>query len=200
MHAKKFFALVLVAATTSAAPIDEGVQARQSCADVAVFFARGTTEPGTLGTIIGPGFQTALRGALGTRSLTFTGINYPATIAGFLAGGDAGGARTMANSVTSTASSCPNTKLVISGYSQGAQLVHLAAAQLSATVQNRVVAAVTFGDPNRDKALPGVLQGRRKTFCAAGDLICTGSAIVLPPHLSYGANAQEAASFVVARV
>ena len=104
-------------------------------------------------------------------------------------------------------------------YSQGAQVVHLAAAQLSATVQSRVVAAVTFGDPNRDKALPGVLESRRRTFCAAGDLICAGQIIVLPPHLSYGAvsellvmqkimnaqpklnqNAQEAASFVVARV
>ncbi|KIM48563.1 carbohydrate esterase family 5 protein [Hebeloma cylindrosporum] len=197
MQAKAFITLLFVAATAFSAPI---INARENCADVAVFFARGTTEPGTLGAIIGPGFQTALRGALGGRSLSFNGIEYPATIAGFLSGGDAGGARTMANSITSTANSCPNTKIVMSGYSQGAQLVHLAAAQLSATVQNRVVAAVTFGDPNRDKSLPGVLQGRRKTFCAAGDLICTGSVIVLPSHLSYGANAQEAASFVVGRV
>lgn len=116
MHAKTFIALVLAAAIAFAAPIIEEIEARQNCADVAVFFARGTTEPGTLGTIIGPGFQTALQGALGTRSLSFTGINYPATIAGFLAGGDAGGARTMANSVTSTANSCPNTKIVMSGY------------------------------------------------------------------------------------
>jgi hypothetical protein len=78
---------------------------------------------------------------------------------------------------------------------------------------------VTFGDPDRDKTLPGVLESRRKTFCATGDLICDGQSIVLPPHLSYGAvsellvmqkimnvepklrqDAPEAASFVVARV
>lgn len=89
---------------------------RQSCADVTVYFARGTGESGTIGTIVGPPFQSALQSALGSRSLDFVGINYPASIAGFLAGGDPGGATTMANSVTSKASSCPNTKIVISGY------------------------------------------------------------------------------------
>lgn len=89
---------------------------RQSCADVTVYFARGTGESGTIGTIVGPPFQSALQSALGSRSLDFIGINYPASIAGFLAGGDPGGATTMANSVTSKASSCPNTKIVISGY------------------------------------------------------------------------------------
>jgi len=68
-------------------------------------------------------------------------------------------------------------------YSQGTQLVHLAAAQVS-TNQNRVVAVVTFGDPDRDQVLPGVLEGRRKTFCAKDDLICDGKVIVLPAHLS----------------
>ncbi|KAG6864064.1 hypothetical protein C0991_000459, partial [Blastosporella zonata] len=102
-------ALVL---TALASPIDP----RQSCADVTVYFARGTTEPGTLGTIVGPPFQAALQSALSGKSLNFVGIPYPATIAGFLAGGDQGGATTMANDVTSTASACPNTKIVISGY------------------------------------------------------------------------------------
>jgi len=56
------------------------------CVDVVVFFARGTTESGTLGTIIDPGFQTALRRTLGMQSLSFTGIDYHTTIVGFLAG------------------------------------------------------------------------------------------------------------------
>ena len=78
-------------------------------------------------------------------------------------------------------------------YSQGAQLVHLAADHLSAAYQDRVVAVVTFGDPDRDRVLPGVLESRRETFCAAGDLICEGEAIrvVLPPHLSYGAVSER---------
>ena len=42
---------------------------------------------------------------------------------------------------------CPNTKVVISGYSQGAMLVHNAAKQLSTDVAGKISAAVTFGDP-----------------------------------------------------
>ncbi|TFK40467.1 cutinase [Crucibulum laeve] len=196
------FTLAISASSAVAAPFTNPAElkARQSCADVVVYFARGTTEPGTLGTIVGPPFQAALTSALRGKSLSFVGVNYPATVAGYLAGGDVGGATTMANSVTSTANSCPNSKIVISGYSQGAQVTHLAAARLSSTIQNRVSAVVTFGDPDRDQALPGVLQGRRKTFCAAGDLICEGQPIILAPHLSYGANTPEAASFVAARV
>ena len=90
--------------------------ARQSCADVTVYFARGTGESGTIGTIVGPPFESALRASLGSRSLEFVGIDYPASIAGFLEGGDPGGATTMANSVISKANSCPDAKIVISGY------------------------------------------------------------------------------------
>jgi len=176
------------------------LESRQSCADVTVYFARGTTEPGTLGIIVGPPFESALQSALGSKTLQFTGIDYPATIAGFLAGGDQGGATTMANSVTSTANSCPNTKIIISGYSQGAQVTHLAAGKLSSAIQDRVNAAVVFGDPDNGQAFPGPIAGRSKTFCAPGDDICEGGILVLPPHLSYGADAPAAASFVVSQI
>ncbi|KAF5338511.1 hypothetical protein D9611_013293 [Ephemerocybe angulata] len=106
----------------------------------------------------------------------------------------------MATSVTSTANSCPNTKIVISGYSQGAQVTHLAARQLTSAIQNRVVAVVTFGDPYQSTALPGVLESRRKTFCNVGDLICTGQPIVLAPHLAYGSDVTAAAAFVKTKV
>lgn len=89
---------------------------RQSCAAVTVIFARGTTEIGTVGTYVGPYFKSALDSALGSKSLRFVGLDYPADIAGFLAGGSPQGATTMANFVTSTASSCPNTAIVMSGY------------------------------------------------------------------------------------
>ncbi|GLB42494.1 putative catalyzes the hydrolysis of cutin, a polyester that forms the structure of plant cuticle [Lyophyllum shimeji] len=193
---KAYTLLLTFALSALGAPIES----RQSCPDVTVFFARGTTEPGTLGTIVGPPFQAALQSALGGRTLDFQGIPYPATIAGFLAGGDRGGAATMGNSVTSKANSCPNTKIVISGYSQGAQVTHLAAGMLSSAIQNRVNAAVVFGDPDNGQAFPGPIAGRSKTFCAAGDNICAGGILVLPPHLSYGANAPAAASFVVSKI
>jgi cutinase len=107
--------VLVLALSAFATPIEP----RQSCADVTVYFARGTGEVGTLGTIIGPPFKSALQSALRTKSLEFVGVDYAASVAGFLAGGDAAGATKMANSVTSKASSCPNTKIVISGYRYG---------------------------------------------------------------------------------
>lgn len=42
---------------------------------------------------------------------------------------------------------CPNTKVVMSGYSQGAMLVHNAAKQLPANISGKVSVVVNFGDP-----------------------------------------------------
>lgn len=109
--------LSAIAAVAAPTPLRAGeLEARQACPDVQVFFARGTGEIGTLGTVVGPRFSAALNRELSGQSVSFTGIDYAASVAGFLAGGDARGARTMADSVTSTANSCPNTKIVISGY------------------------------------------------------------------------------------
>jgi cutinase len=110
---KTAFLPVALAALAYAAP---PLESRQSCADVTVVFARGTGEASPIGTIVGPPFQSALQGAIGGRSLNFIGVDYPATVGGFLQGGDPNGARTMANDVTSTASSCPDTEIVMSGY------------------------------------------------------------------------------------
>ncbi|KAG6899642.1 hypothetical protein C0993_008419 [Termitomyces sp. T159_Od127] len=197
----KSTALIAFALSALALPLEP----RQSCADVTVFFARGTGETGTIGTIVGPPFQAALQAALAGRSLNFEGIPYAASIAGFLEGGDPAGAATMANDVTTTATACPDTDIVISGYSkfygsQGAQVTHLAAARLSSSVQNRVRAAVVFGDPDNGQAFPGPIQAHELTFCAAGDDICAGGDLILPAHLSYGADAGQAASFVISQI
>ncbi|EKM82449.1 hypothetical protein AGABI1DRAFT_117924 [Agaricus bisporus var. burnettii JB137-S8] len=181
MFKANFFALAL-SALAYAAPFSS----RQACADVTVVYARGTTEVPLIGTVVGPPFASALRIALGGRSLNFVGVDYDADIAGFLVGGDPEGARTMARDVTSFANSCPDTAIVMSGYSQGAQVTHLAAEQLSSSVRERVNAVVVFGDPKNGDGFPGVLDDRSITFCAFGDNICDGGVLVLLPHLSYG--------------
>ncbi|KIJ33758.1 carbohydrate esterase family 5 protein [Sphaerobolus stellatus SS14] len=174
--------------------------ARATCADVTVVFARGTTEAAPIGSIVGPPFKAALQSALGKKSLNFIGVTYAADVAGFEAGGDPAGSKTLAANVTAQASACPNTKIVISGYSQGAQLVHKGSVLLSTSVQSRVNAVVMFGDPDNGQALPGVLNSRKITFCATGDIICLGGQIITVFHLGYGANAAAAASFVVSKI
>jgi cutinase len=99
----------------AAKPIDT----RAACSDLTVVFARGTTETGDLGSLVGPPFQTALKSAMGTATVSMVGVpspDYPATVAEFLAGGSATGTTKMAALVTSALAACPNTKMVIAGY------------------------------------------------------------------------------------
>ena len=44
------------------------------------------------------------------------GVDYSASVAGFLEGGDPAGSKTMAALVEQAMTQCPNTKVVMSGY------------------------------------------------------------------------------------
>lgn len=68
------------------------------CGDVVVVYARGTTEPGSVGSLVGPPFFTAVRKRLTTKGKTLAvqGVDdYEADVTGFLQGGDAKGSRRM---------------------------------------------------------------------------------------------------------
>ncbi|KAJ7887485.1 cutinase [Mycena olivaceomarginata] len=167
---------------------------------VKVIFARGTTEAPPIGTVAGPPLQAALKTALGGKSLSFQGVDYPADIPGFLAGGDAQGSKTMAADLTKAATSCPNAAIVTVGYSQGGQLVHNSAKQLSPDVSSRINAAVIFGDPDNGAAVDGVSAANTKIVCHNGDNICAHGDLILLPHLTYGQDAGSAAAFIASKV
>ncbi|KAF9258681.1 cutA, cutinase A [Marasmius fiardii PR-910] len=205
MFRSAYFLIVAVLALFSPPTISTptGLMARQTgvqCADVMVFFARGTTEPAPIGTIVGPPLQSALKSALGGKSLSFNGVDYPADIPGFLQGGDPQGSKTMAQDLTNAANACPNAALVSVGYSQGGQLVHNSAKQLSPDVQSRISAAVIFGDPDNGQAVTGVSADKTKIVCHTGDNICAGGDLVLAPHLTYGKDTGDAAKFIASKV
>ncbi|PPQ72420.1 hypothetical protein CVT26_003783 [Gymnopilus dilepis] len=187
--------LLALAAFAIAAP-----SIRQSCADVTVIFARGSTEPPPIGLLVGPQFEAALQSALGSRSLNFVGVDYAASLLRYLEGGDRQGAATMAQDVESAAASCPETKIVMSGYSQGGELIHLAVPELPAATQDRINAIVIFGDPEDGQPFPGNLNSVEKTFCHEGDNICSHGILILPPHLTYADDAPAAANFVVSTI
>ncbi|KAE9402668.1 cutinase, partial [Gymnopus androsaceus JB14] len=148
-----------------------------------VIFARGTTEPAPIGTLVGPPLEAALTAALDGKSLSFQGVNYPASIAGFEEGGDPAGSQTMADDLTSAVDSCPNAKIVSSGYSQGGQLVHNSAKLISAAVAERINAVVIFGDPDFPQPVAQVSSSIVDVDCHAGDDICEGGDMILEPHL-----------------
>jgi cutinase len=67
-----------------------------TCTTYTVIFARGTTEPGNVGILVGPPFFDALRSLVGTSALTIQGVNdYSASVDGYLEGGDPAGSAEM---------------------------------------------------------------------------------------------------------
>lgn len=115
------FTLVLTVATVAfAAPIERrGLISNDllngPCKAVTVIFARGTTELGNIGAVVGPQLDFALNDRLGN-NVAFQGVDYPASIAGFLIGGSPEGADTLASLVNTAATKCPSTQIVLSGY------------------------------------------------------------------------------------
>ncbi|KAJ7351310.1 cutinase, partial [Mycena albidolilacea] len=167
-------------------------------------FARGTNEDGNVGARVGPPVIADLRAALGTTGIAAQGVDYDASVLGYLEGGDPTGSTTMTTLINTAASKCPSTKIVIGGYSQGAQLVHNAASKLTAAVTARIAAVVVFGDPDRvgRSTLPpvGTIPAAKvDSFCHTGDIICTGSGGAAE-HLNYDEDAPSASAFIVARV
>ncbi|OBK15866.1 cutinase family protein [Mycobacterium asiaticum] len=90
-----------------------GRVAAASCSDVDVVFARGRFEsagPGTLGNA----FISSLRSKIGGRSMSTYAVKYPADTEVDI------GANDMSRHVQYMVNSCPNTRLVLGGYSLGA--------------------------------------------------------------------------------
>ncbi|EFQ26957.1 cutinase [Colletotrichum graminicola] len=177
------------------------------CRPVTLIWARGTTQPGNTGEAgsEGPTFFNALASMIGTENLAVQGVNYAANILGFLLGGDPAGSTTMANLVAQATqlqaiAQCPDTKIVLSGYSQGGQLVHNAANKLTAAQIARISAVLIFGDPFNGQPVGLVPASKVKVICHTGDNICEGGIIITAQHRNYEQDAILAAAFVAGLV
>ena len=99
------------------------VASAQPCPDVGVIFARGTNEaPGVDG--VGQAFVDAVRAQAAPRSVGVYAVNYPAgdnfSAREEFARTVIDGVRDGADRVQTMAANCPDTRLILGGYSQGA--------------------------------------------------------------------------------
>jgi cutinase len=194
--------LSLSAAT---APVAEAAP----CPDVEVVFARGTTEPPGVGGI-GQAFVDSVRSQLGGRSVGVYAVNYPASN-DFSRSAPAGG-DDMSAHVQAMAANCPNTRMVLGGYSQGAAVVDLATTQMPADVADNVAAAAEFGGARSafaDSLSPGPLPSVGPLFaaktiemCVPNDPICYQGGSDMRAHGAYVQTGMvnDAAAFAASRV
>lgn len=103
----------------------------------------------------------------------------------------------MAALVSQALSQCPSTKVIISGYSQGAMVVHNALR--NGVSSSQVAGAVLFGDPLIRSSVGDLPAAKIQQFCGPSDSVCGrntagGSS---GGHLSYGGDADKAAAFAI---
>lgn len=177
-------ALLLIAPAVSPSAVTLPSANAQACPDIDVTFARGTGEPPGIGRV-GQSFVDDLRGRVGGRSVTAYAVVYPANF-DFLDA--AWGANDASAHLQWMANNCPNTKLVLGGYSQGAAVMDILAAvpfpalgftnPLPPNVPPRVAAVAVFGNPSTKLGLPMTVSpvwgGRSIDLCNVGDPICSG--------------------------
>jgi cutinase len=178
------------------------------CPDVEVVFARGTTEPPGAGGI-GQAFIDSLLSQLGGRSVGVYAVNYPAN-RDFVTSTPAG-ARDASAHLQAIAASCPNTRLVLGGYSQGAGVIDLSTTAVPPQIVEHVAAAALFGAPRSafaDTLSPGPLpsiapQYADKTIdlCVPNDPICSDGGD-MRAHGAYVETGMvdQAATFAASRI
>jgi cutinase len=199
-------ALVMVCAL-STAPAATRVAFADPCPDAEVVFARGTGEPPGVGGA-GQAFIDSLTAQVPGKSVGVYPVNYPAT-PDYVNSARAGAGDAVAH-VQGTAANCPNTKIVLGGYSQGAGVMDMTSYQLSPQVANHVAAVALFGNPQSnyakqlsDSQIPAInasYSSKTIDICLPDDEICAEGGSILT-HLGYVPDAtDQAATFVAGRL
>lgn len=211
----------------AAAPL---AHAEPACPDAEVIFARGTGEaPGVGG--IGQAFVDAVRAQAAGRSVNVYAVNYPASGNFYdrveIARTISDGVRDEGSRIEFMAANCPDTRLILGGYSQGAVVSELRTSTtapagvpadlvppaLSEGAADNVAAVVLFGNPSNEFLsqfdAPVVEVGPAFTdktleLCAPGDTICEGVFGGAPTvaHALYPVNGMvgQGAAYAVSRL
>jgi len=212
---RRLLAMAGIGGAFAAALIGPGTAAAQaeSCPDVEVVFARGTAEPAGPGRV-GQAFISDLQNSLNGQSVGVYAVNYPASY-DFLQSAPQGAGDASAH-VQSVAATCPDTSIVLGGYSQGAAVVDLITADPAATfgfgqpmppaVADHVAAVAVFGNPS-DKigrplsAISPLYGAKTVDLCNGADPVCSNGDDRAAHSLYVQTGLTDrAADFVAARI
>jgi cutinase len=199
----------VVAGALVSTPLGSPVALADPCSDVGVVFARGTHQEPGLGNM-GQAFVDSLTSQLGGKSVDVYAVNYPAN--DDYHNSATAGANDAAAHIQGTVASCPNTKIVLGGYSQGSTVIDLATNQMPAPVADHVAAVALFGEPTSQfssmlwggQPLPTInpIYGPKTiSQCAPDDPICSPGGNIMA-HVSYieSGMTNQAATFAVNRL
>lgn len=212
-------AVVITCATLNAAVSIPSTAAAASCPNIEVVFARGLGDPPGVG-VFGQAFVDSLHPQVGGRSLGVYAVNFPVTgsKSDELANSASAGAKDASAHVEYMAANCPDTRMVLGGYSLGAAVIDLITAArvppqgyipapMPPAVADHVAAVAVFGNP-WDKSLGAPLTAISPLYgaktidlCNPGDPICSDGAD-MSAHVGYvqSGMVNQAATFAASRL
>jgi len=202
MHSS-LVSVLLFAAAVFAAPLDtanesssDNSNASGDCKPIIMIYARGTWEPGSPPNQVAAPLIKALDakypGQVDARIVEYSG-----GATGYLTGGDVAGTTLMEKMTKDAVSKCPDSKLLMIGYSQGSQVLHKAVSNLPSNVASHIKAVVVFGDPNKGQAIKGISNSIILTECFANDNVCNGLPLPVGAHNEYYKRIDEATDWIV---
>jgi hypothetical protein len=202
------------------APIGIPAASAGPCPDVEVVFARGTNEPPGVGGT-GQAFVDSLRSQVGAKSVGVYAVNYPASTDLPTA---VDGVVDASNHVQDMAAKCPNTRMVLGGFSQGAAVIGFVTANvvpdgvaapdvprpMPPGVADHVAAVALFGKPSNQfmraidappVAIGPLYAAKTTDLCAPNDPICSDGGEMFA-HGMYAADGMvgQAATFAASRL
>ncbi|KAF5635955.1 cutinase [Fusarium sp. NRRL 52700] len=118
--------------------IDDGTP----CRNVTMIYARGMSQTGNVGgkDDVGPRLFNHLAEVIGPENLAIAGVNFQAKLNFWLAPKKDKSGFLMADLIRRAESRCPNTKIVLAGYSMGGRTIHSAAKNISWSTTQRITA------------------------------------------------------------
>jgi len=151
------------------------------CAPLEVIVARGTSEPGDLGVIVGDPVVARCKRDVGAATCRGYPVQYDATLASFM---DGVGPKDIAKRVAKMKTECPNMKFIVVGYSQGGAIAAQGLTQVASAGNADKVIGVVFYAPFGNAAVPAKYSDRKLVHCASGDAVCLGGSS-MSAHTSY---------------
>jgi len=181
-----------------------------SCKQVIFIWARGSTERGNMGSIIGPQVCRALKSAVGNGNVACQGVGGKYTASMMDNGQERFTSQVAIDEATKlfqqAVQKCPQAKITFGGYSQGGAVMHGALMTVPLNVKTHIVGGALFGDSmngRHSNQIPNYPKDRIIEVCHNGDGICAPKVSgIKASHLSYGtdSSARNAASFLAKMV
>ncbi|KAF2420348.1 alpha/beta-hydrolase, partial [Tothia fuscella] len=167
-----------------------------TCKANTLIYVRGPMEPGNTGNF-GMGLIPVIQSMI--PNLAVQGLNYPAGLMSTTRpyGAFPADMTSLTTTINSAVSKCPNTTILLSGWSLGTAVIRGSLKQLLSTpsgkeiVDKKIGGILLFGDTQYAQSnktvegLGGAEAGKFRIFCNGNDAVCGGQLTINQGHIDY---------------